>query len=77
MGVGITIKSRETSGKLAILHQLLFIHICSCKHNSSWVASYIHACTNETYSIANLQDLLPTLAIVVCVGYYYCCQSRD
>ena len=24
------------------------------------VASYIHACTNETHSIANLQDLIPT-----------------
>ena len=28
----------------------------------SWLASYIHACTNETHSIANLQDLIPTLA---------------
>ena len=56
------------------------ICVCKCKHNSmaSCLASYIHACTNETYSIANLQDLIPTLAIyVVCVAYNYCCQSRD
>ena len=29
---------------------------------ASWVASYIHACINETRSIANLQDLITTLA---------------
>ena len=45
--------------------------VCSYKHDSSWVASYIHACTNETHSIANLQDLIPTLALVVCVSYNY------
>ena len=33
------------------------------------VASYIHACTNETHSITNLQDLIPTFALVVCVAY--------
>ena len=27
--------------------------ICSCKQNSTWVVSYIHACTNETHSIVN------------------------
>ena len=26
------------------------------------LGSYIHACTNEAHSIANLQDLIPTLA---------------
>ena len=26
------------------------------------LGSYIHACTNETHSVANLQDLVPTLA---------------
>ena len=34
------------------------ICVCSYKHNSSWVAtpgSYIHACTNKTHSLANLQ----------------------
>ena len=35
------------------------------------VRSYIHACTNETHSIANLQDLIPTLAVIVCVSYNY------
>ena len=33
--------------------------------------SYIDACTNETHSIANLQDLASTLALV-CVAYNYC-----
>ena len=47
------------------------ICVCSYKHNYSWVASYIHACTNETPCIANLQDLIPTLALVVCVAYNY------
>ena len=28
------------------------------------LGSYIHACTNETHSLANLQDLIPTLAAV-------------
>ena len=36
------------------------------KHNSSWVASYIHACTNETHLIISLQDLIPTLASLCC-----------
>ena len=36
--------------------------VYSCKHDYSCVASYIHACTNKTHSIANLQDLIPTLA---------------
>ena len=46
------------------LQAALAITICvySCKHNSSWVASYIHACTNETHSIVNLQGLILTLA---------------
>ena len=42
------------------------------KHNSSWVASYIHAYTNETYLIENLQDLILTLAAIL-IGS----QSRD
>ena len=42
------------------------ICVCSCnKHNSSWVARYIHACANETHSIANLQDLILTLAAII------------
>ena len=66
-GVGITIRSTETSGKLAIYLQptLATICVCSYKQNSSWVASYIHACTNETHSIANLQDLIPTLVAIL------------
>ena len=35
--------------------------VCSYKHNSRWLASYIHASTNEIHSMANLQDLIPTL----------------
>ena len=27
--------------------------------------SYIYACTNETHSLANLQDLIPTLAAII------------
>ena len=49
------------------LHWLAPTNICSCKHNSSWVASYIHACTNKTHSIANLEDLMPTLARLCCL----------
>ena len=44
------------------------------------LGSYIHACTDETHSLANIQDLIPTLAgsaWLVCVAYNYCCQSRD
>ena len=52
---------------------LATICVCSYKHNSSWLTSYIHACTNETHSIANVQDLFPTLALVVCVAYNYSC----
>ena len=29
---------------------------------SNWLASCIHTYTNETHSVANLQDLIPTLA---------------
>ena len=64
-GVGITIKNKESSCKLGIYTlqtALATICVCSCKHKSSWLASDIHTCTNETHSIANLQDLIPTLA---------------
>ena len=47
---------------LTIHSTLATICVCSCKHNSNWLASYIHACTNETHSVAYLQDLIPTLA---------------
>ena len=29
------------------------------------LGSYIHACTNETHSLTNLQDLIPTLAGII------------
>ena len=37
------------------------------KHNSGWVTGYIHACTDETHSIRNLQDLIPILASLCCL----------
>ena len=27
--------------------------------------SYIHACTNETHFLVNLQNLIPTLAVMI------------
>ena len=39
---------------------LATICVCSCKHNSNRLASYIHTCTNETRSVAYLQDLIPS-----------------
>ena len=47
---------------------LLFVSVHACRHNSSWLASYIHACTNETHFIANLQDLIPTLALPIIIA---------
>ena len=29
------------------------------------LGSYIHTCTNETYSLANVQDLIPSLAAII------------
>ena len=29
------------------------------------LGSYIHGCTNETHSVANIQDLIPTLAAII------------
>ena len=49
---------------------LATICVCSCKHNSNWSASYIHTCTNETHSVAYLQDLIPTLAAII-IGNTY------
>ena len=40
------------------LHWLLFVSV----HANT--TSYIHACTNEIYSLANLQDLIPTLPAI-------------
>ena len=33
--------------------------------HSNWLDSCIHTCTNETHSVANLQDLIPTLAAII------------
>ena len=43
---------------------LTTICVCSCKYNSSWVyiVTSMHACTNETYSLAILLHLIQTLA---------------
>ena len=41
-------------------HWLLFISIHANTIPAGY--SYIHACTNKTHSLANLQDLIPTLA---------------
>ena len=30
-----------------------------------WLGGYIHACTNETHPLANLQNLIPTLAAIM------------
>ena len=57
--------------KFLMAHSTLAtIYICSCKHNSNWLTSYIHTCTNETHSVANLQDLIPTLAAII-IGNTY------
>ena len=50
--------------------ELATICVRSCKHNSNWLASCIHTCTNETHSVANLQDLIPTLAAII-IGNTY------
>ena len=63
----------------AILYIYYFyLFMQSCKHNLSWLASYIHACTNETHSIAILQGLICTLAaIIISCTYVLASQSRD
>ena len=37
---------------------------------------YTHACTNERYSLANLQDLIPTLARIL-FGYTAVAMYKD
>ena len=39
---------------------LYYIHVLA--QAAAWVATYVHTCTNETHSLAPLQDLIPTLA---------------
>ena len=53
--------------KLLATHSTSCTGYYLCKHNSRWVDSYNHACTNEMHSIANLQDLIPTLASLCCL----------
>ena len=36
------------------------LHVFTQVYNCSWVG--VHTCTNETHSLALLQDLIPTLA---------------
>ena len=64
--VGINIKSKETS--IAIRSKYSY-HSPPLQHCILHVSAqvwqlgfYIHACTNETHSLAPLQDLIPTLA---------------
>ena len=57
-GVGITIKSKETSSKLATLY---------LADHTNTVGRYTHARINEAHSLANLQDLIPTLAGLCCL----------
>ena len=42
----------------------------SYKHTYLYMHTYLHTCiyTNETCSIANLQDLIPTLAAIIIVN---------
>ena len=61
MGVGIAIKAWKLASYLAMKslathstsHSSYYLCLCSYKCNFSWVASYIHACINETKSMAN------------------------
>ena len=69
-GVGIAIRKQVASYlamKLLTTHSIRSIGNYLCKNKSSWVASYIHAYTNKTHSLANLQDLIPTLASLCCL----------
>ena len=43
----------------------------------TWVVTYMHACTNETYSLANLQDLIPTLASIIIGNTRYCTFAKE
>ena len=44
-------------------------YLCLFMQTQFQLCGYIHVCTNETHSIANLQDLFPTLALAVCIAY--------
>ena len=36
-------------------------YLCLLMQTKFQLGSYIHACTNETHPLANLQDLIPTV----------------
>ena len=38
------------------------VRVCSSIQLQLGIATHIHTCTNETHSLAPLQDLIPTLA---------------
>ena len=46
--------------------------MCMFMETQFQLGSYIHVCTNETHFIANLQDIITTLA-----AYNYAYQSMD
>ena len=60
----IAIKSKETSSyQLPTLQAALATYnLCLFMQKQFQLGSYIHACKNETRSLSNLQDLIPTLA---------------
>ena len=39
-------------------------YLCLFMQTQFQLGSYIHACTNETHSLENLQGLIPTLAAI-------------
>ena len=40
-------------------------YLCLFMQTQFQLGSYIHVCANETHSIANLRDLMPTLAGII------------
>ena len=40
-------------------------YLCLFMQTQFQLCSYIHTCTNETHLLANLQDLIPTLAGII------------
>ena len=56
---------------------LLFVCVHANTIPTRQLANYIHACTNVTHSIANLQDLIPTLAAIIIGNTNYQSQSTQ
>ena len=40
-------------------------YLCMFMQTQFQLGSHFHACTNETHCLANLQDLIPTLANII------------